>query len=60
MYTADAPREESSVHLQVPANKGHEAMAYLTFLIDNYEEVPERGVVFVHGTRWAWHNDDLK
>jgi hypothetical protein len=32
-------------------------MAYLTFLIDNYAEIPAAGAVFVHGSRWAWHND---
>jgi hypothetical protein len=34
-------------------------MAYLTFLIDNYAHIPAAGAVFVHGTRWAWHNDAL-
>ena len=57
VYTADAPADKSSKHLQVPANRGHEAMAYLTFLIDNYAEIPEAGAVFVHGSRWSWHND---
>lgn len=57
VYTADAPLDANSVSLQVPANRGHEAMAYLTFLIDNYMHIPETGVVFVHGSRWAWHND---
>ena len=57
VYTADAPADSTSTYLQVPANRGHEAMAYLTFLIDNYEDVPTKGVVFVHGSRWAWHND---
>jgi hypothetical protein len=57
VYTADAPLDASSNHLQVPANRGHEAMAYLTFLIDNYENIPAAGVVFVHGSRFAWHND---
>jgi len=33
VYTADAPTDTTSTHLQVPANRGHEAMAYLTFLI---------------------------
>ena len=32
-------------------------MAYLTFMIDNYERIPAAGVVMVHGTRFAWHND---
>ena len=60
MYTADAPLNLSSFELQVPANRGHEAMAYLTFMIDNYDEIPEAGVVFIHGSRFAWHNDQLK
>ena len=34
-------------------------MAYLTFLIDNYAEIPSAGAVFIHGSRWAWHNDAL-
>ena len=57
VYTADAPADVHSTHLQVPANRGHEAMGYLTFLIDNYDEIPAAGAVFVHGSRWAWHND---
>lgn len=57
VYTADAPLNTDSTSLQVPANRGHEAMAYLTFIIDNYQNLPEAGAVFVHGTRWSWHND---
>jgi hypothetical protein len=57
IYTADAPLDLDSKHLQVPANRGHESMAYLTFIIDNYEQIPAPGVVFIHGSRWAWHND---
>jgi hypothetical protein len=57
VYTVDAPADTNSPHLQVPANRGHEAIAYLTFLIDNYAHIPAAGVVFVHGARWAWHND---
>lgn len=57
VYTADASIDKTSAYLQVPANRGHEAMAYLTFIIDNYEHIPEAGAVFVHGSRWAWHND---
>ena len=59
VYTADVPIDTHSTHLQVPANRGHEAMAYLTFLIDNYAEIPSAGAVFIHGARWAWHNDAL-
>ncbi|KAJ5745488.1 hypothetical protein N7520_010670 [Penicillium odoratum] len=57
VYNVDAPKDLSSVYLQVPANRGHEAMAYLTFIIDNYADIPAAGAVFVHGSRWAWHND---
>ena len=57
VYTADSPPDASSSHLQVPANRGHEAMAYLTFMIDNYDNIPAAGAVFVHGSRFAWHND---
>ncbi|PYH92937.1 hypothetical protein BO71DRAFT_400102 [Aspergillus ellipticus CBS 707.79] len=57
VYTADAPHDARSTQLQVPANRGHEAMGYLTFLIDNYAHLPDAGMVFVHGSRWAWHND---
>ncbi|KAK5136581.1 hypothetical protein LTR08_002595 [Meristemomyces frigidus] len=57
VYTVDGSREERVTHLQVPANRGHEAMAYLTFLIDNFDDIPAAGTVFVHGSRWAWHND---
>ncbi|EXJ86241.1 hypothetical protein A1O1_06611 [Capronia coronata CBS 617.96] len=57
VYTADKPLDKKSTYLQVPANRGHEAMAYLTFLIDNYAHLPAAGAVFIHGSRWAWHND---
>ena len=56
-YTADTPHDSTSKSLQVPANRGHEAMAYLTFIIDNYDTLPEAGAVFAHGSRFAWHND---
>ncbi|KAF2716802.1 hypothetical protein K431DRAFT_289086 [Polychaeton citri CBS 116435] len=56
VYDVDDSHGQSTV-LRVPANRGHEAMAYLTFMIDNYSHIPEAGAVFVHGSRWAWHND---
>lgn len=58
IYTIDAAPMSTSIYLQVPANRGHEAMAYLTFIIDNYAVIPAAGAVFVHGSRFAWHNDD--
>ena len=29
-------------------------------LIDNYDNIPAAGAVFVHGSRFAWHNDSPK
>lgn len=56
VYTIDKPVDNKSTSLQVPANRGHEAIVYLTFLIDNYDHFPT-AAVFIHGSRWAWHND---
>ncbi|KAI1827600.1 hypothetical protein F4861DRAFT_491919 [Xylaria intraflava] len=53
IYVADDARAA----LSVPANKGREAMVYLTYLIDRYETLP-RNMLFVHASRFAWHNDD--
>lgn len=41
-------------------NKGHEAMAYLTYIIDNYASLPST-MAFIHphpdGFLTAWHTD---
>ncbi|KAK5038050.1 hypothetical protein LTS07_001518 [Exophiala sideris] len=43
--------------LKVPANKGHEAMAYLTFIIDHYDTLPST-IAFMHAHhKGAWHID---
>ena len=42
----------------LPANKGHEAMVYLTYIIDNYPVFPDV-VVFIHPHETAWHNTIL-
>ena len=36
------------------ANKGNEAMAYLTYIIQNYEHLPE-SMAFIHGHQTSWH-----
>lgn len=51
IYTADAPLSPDSDKLQVPANRGHEAIAYLAFVMDNDAHIPTAGAVFVHGSR---------
>jgi hypothetical protein len=60
IYDVDGSTNGDPTQLRVPANRGHEAMAYLTFLIDNYDNIPAAGAVFVHGSRFAWHNDSPK
>ncbi|OAX77451.1 hypothetical protein ACJ72_08250, partial [Emergomyces africanus] len=46
--------------LTTPANKGHESMAYLTYIIDNYHNLPHT-IAFLHAHRsgflQAWHVD---
>ena len=37
--------------LTVPANKGNEAMRYLSFIIDNYDSLPD--IIAFH--EYAWH-----
>jgi hypothetical protein len=52
--------DEPTSHFHTPLNKGREAMAYLTYIIDTYQDLPKM-VAFIHphGTGWpaAWHND---
>ncbi|CEL00519.1 hypothetical protein ASPCAL00119 [Aspergillus calidoustus] len=46
--------------LKTPFNKGHESMAYLTYLIDHYDHLPST-IAFIHAHRsgflMAWHVD---
>lgn len=53
IYVADDPLAS----LTVPRNKGREAMVYLTYMIDRYDTLPD-ATLFVHASRFAWHNDD--
>jgi hypothetical protein len=53
VYVVDDP----SARLTVPQNKGREAMVYLTHLVANYDTLAET-TVFIHASRFAWHNDD--
>ncbi|KAL4778534.1 hypothetical protein BJX76DRAFT_366180 [Aspergillus varians] len=49
-----------NTRLKTPLNKGHESMAYLTYLIDHYDHLPSI-IAFVHSHRsgflMAWHVD---
>lgn len=42
--------------LHPPQNKGHEVMAYLTYIIDFYDSLPDVAI-FMHAHRYAWHNN---
>ncbi|KAI5203555.1 hypothetical protein AUEXF2481DRAFT_36022 [Aureobasidium subglaciale EXF-2481] len=44
--------------LHPPKNKGHEAMVYLTYIIDNYSNLSDISI-FMHAHRYAWHNNDI-
>ncbi|KAL2441615.1 hypothetical protein ABEF95_015862 [Exophiala dermatitidis] len=50
--------ESSDPSSRLPANKGHEAMVYLTYIIDHYTSLPDV-VLFLHPHRRAWHNNVL-
>jgi Protein of unknown function (DUF3431) len=57
IYTVD----DLNATLHTPMNKGKEAMAYLTYVIDHYKNLPST-MVFLHSHRdgypAAWHNDN--
>ena len=61
IYTVNPTSSTPNTTLTTPANKGHEAMAYLTYLIDAYDDLPEI-IAFLHSHRdgflKAWHVDD--
>lgn len=52
--------DDDSADIHVPENKGREAMAYLTYLIDHYSDLPST-IAFIHSHRdgypKAWHTD---
>lgn len=51
IYLLDAPALLSNA-LAVPANRGREAMAYLTYLIDQYTNLSDT-TIFLRGTRFS-------
>jgi len=53
VYIADDPTAPYTVR----KNIGHESSVYLTYIIDHYDKLPDI-VVFLHGKRYQWHNED--
>ncbi|PSK51719.1 hypothetical protein B9Z65_2986 [Elsinoe australis] len=54
IYVAD----DRTAPLHPIRNKGHEATIYLSYIIDNYDKLPDVSI-FVHPDRWTWHNNEL-
>ena len=54
IYNVDDPSSE----LRVPQNKGHEAMVYLTYIIDHYDNSLPGYIIFIHGHAQSWHQED--
>ncbi|KAF2656670.1 hypothetical protein K491DRAFT_767604 [Lophiostoma macrostomum CBS 122681] len=55
VYEIDDP---SASRYRVPKSKGHEAMVYLSYIIDHYDDLPET-IIFVHAHKATWHNNFL-
>ncbi|KAI9368115.1 hypothetical protein BJX61DRAFT_240919 [Aspergillus egyptiacus] len=49
--------DDKKADLTVERNKGRESMVYLTYIIDNYDNLPD-SILFIHSQRYQWHNDD--
>lgn len=50
--------DDRNAPLHPPKNKGNEAMVYLSYVIDHYDNLAETNI-FIHAHRWAWHNNHL-
>jgi hypothetical protein len=50
--------DDRKAPLHPPKNKGNEAMVYLSYIIDHYDNLADTNI-FIHAHRWAWHNNDL-
>ena len=57
IYTSSRPPERG-YKLKPPSYRGRESIAYLTFIIDYYDDLPEY-VAFIHAAAKQWHNDLL-
>lgn len=55
IYSRNLPNSDKVVNIK--HDKGVESCAYLQFIIDNYDDLPEN-MVFVHAHRHSWHQDD--
>ena len=56
LYPYPYASPQSHLPNRIPKNKGQEAMTYLTFIIDHYDDLPDT-MFFIHGHDEAWHQD---
>lgn len=56
IYIVDSP---SPTNLTVPVNKGNEAMVYLTYIIDNYHNLPLTMAFIHHHRDNGWHTGEV-
>ena len=50
--------DDADSEVKMPKNKGREAMVYLTYIIDNYDNLADTNMFF-HSHSSAWHNNIL-
>ncbi|EED11420.1 conserved hypothetical protein [Talaromyces stipitatus ATCC 10500] len=50
--------EDPTAEHHPPMNKGREAMVYLSYIIDNYDRLPDI-VAFIHSHQFSWHNEGV-
>lgn len=58
LSTAIYHMDDKTQKLRPVKNKGNEAMAYITYIIDFYDQLPEVAL-FMHSHQFAKHNNDL-
>ncbi|KAK3325751.1 hypothetical protein B0H66DRAFT_137127 [Apodospora peruviana] len=56
LYATDDLRTPTGFH--TPLNKGREAMAYLSYIVEHYAALPDV-TVFMHAHRTSWHDDQF-
>jgi hypothetical protein len=50
--------DDVTAEFHTPRNKGHEVIAYLSYIIENYSNLSDVNI-FLHSHRFSWHNNDL-
>ena len=56
VYSATLKTDVSKYIVHVDHNKGNEAMGFISYIIDNYNNLPDKMIEF-HCDPYAWHQD---